>query len=153
MEGTLLKFDFFIVVVVDDIKFMAIFEAMAKALIIRLHRVAKRIHKAIGVERFHNFLNHNATIISSARQTHKCFVEVALISAYAWNAMQIDGTDIIRSIPAIGRLLKFPMNVALSELPIPVGDASQATVSYIRQIGRDARFAKELVMWLVEERR
>ena len=77
MEGTLLKFDFFIVVVVDDIKFMAIFEAMAKALSIRLHRVAKRIHKAIGVERFHNFLNHNATLINSARHTHKCFVEVA----------------------------------------------------------------------------
>ena len=108
MEGTLLKFDFFIVVVVDDIKFMAIFEAMAKALSIRLHRVAKRIHKAIGVERFHKFLNHNATIISSARQTHKCFVEVALISAYAWNAMPIDGTDIIRNISAIDRQLNFP---------------------------------------------
>ena len=29
----------------------------------------------------------------------------------------------------------------------------RATVSYIRQIGRDARFVKELVMWLAEERR
>ena len=45
------------------------------------------------------------------------------------------------------------MDVALSELPIPVGDTAQATVSYIRQIGKDDRFAKELVMWLVEERR
>ena len=131
---------------------MAIFEVMAKELNIRLHRVTNRNHKAIGVERSHQFLNHNATIISSARQTHKYFVEVALISVYAWNAMSIDGTDKIRSIPAIGRSLKFPMDVALSELPTPVGDAAQATVSCIRQIERDARFAKELIMWLVEER-
>ena len=139
-------------VVDDDSTFMAIFEAMAKELNIRLHRVTNRNHKAIGVERFHQFLNHNATIISSARQTHKCFVEVALISVYAWNTMPIDGTDKIRSIPAISRPLKFPMDVTSSELPTPVGDAAQATVSCIRQIERDARFAKELVMWLVEER-
>ena len=63
-------------------------------------------------------------IIRSIRQTHKCFVEVELISVYAWNTMPIDGTDKIRSIPAISRPLKFPMNVALSELPIPVGDAA-----------------------------
>ena len=84
MEDTLLKFGFCIVVVVDeDSKFMALFEAMAKALNIRIHRVAKSNHKTIGVERFHKFLNYNATIINSARQTHKCFVEVACISAYA----------------------------------------------------------------------
>ena len=125
MKSTLLKFGFCIVVVVDDdSKFMALFEAMAKALNIRLHRVTERNHKVIGVERFHKFLNHNATIISSTRQTHKCFVEVVLISAYTWNAMLIDGTDIIRSIPTIGRPLEFPMNVALLELPIPIGDAA-----------------------------
>ena len=50
MEGTLLKLGFCMVVVVDDdSKFMALFEAMATALNIRLHRVAKRNHKAIRV--------------------------------------------------------------------------------------------------------
>ena len=97
-------------------------EAVPKTLNTR--RVAKRNHKAIGVKRFHKFLNHNVTIISSARQIHNSFVEVALISAYAWNAIPIDRTDIIRSIPTMGRLLEFPTNVALSELPIPVGDAA-----------------------------
>ena len=92
-------------------------------------------------------------IISSVRQTHKCFVEVELISVYTWNTMPIDGTNIIKSIPAIGRPLKFPMDVALVELPTPVDDTNQATVMYIRQIETDAQFAKELVMRLVEERR
>ena len=56
MKGTFLKLGFCIVVVVDeDSKFMALFEAMVKALNIRIHRVAKRNYKAIGVERFHKF--------------------------------------------------------------------------------------------------
>ena len=50
MESVLLKFGFCLVIVVDDdTKFMAIFESMTKALKIRLHRAAKRNHKAIGV--------------------------------------------------------------------------------------------------------
>ena len=67
--------------------------------------------------------------------------------------MPIDGTDIIRSIPAIGRPLRFPMDIALAKLPTPECDAARAAVSYIRQISSDARFAKELVTWLIEERR
>ena len=133
MEGTSLKLGFCMVVAVDDdSKFMALFESMANALNIRLHRVAKRNHKAIGVERYHKFLNHNATILSAARQTHKCFVEVALVSAYAWNAMPIDGTDIIRSIPAIGRPFRFHIDVTLAELPTPTTNTAKSTVAYIR---------------------
>ena len=103
MEDVLLKFGLCLAIEVNnDSKFMGLFEATSKLLNIRLHRAAKRNHKDIGVERYHTFLNHNVKIISSARQTHKCFVEVGHISAYAWNAMPIDGTDIICSIPAIG---------------------------------------------------
>ena len=63
---------------------------------------------------------------------HKCVVEVVLISAYAWNTMPIDGTDSIRSIPAIDIPLTFPIDVALTELHTPVGDSSQTTMNYIR---------------------
>ena len=126
---------------------------MAKSLVIRIYLVAKRNHKAIGVERFHRFLNHSATIIGSARQTNKSFVEVAMISTYAWNSMPVDGKDIIRNIPAIGRPLRFPIDIILSCLPVPIDDDGKATVSYIRKINKDARFTSKLVMWLVEERR
>ena len=76
-----------------------------------------------------------------------------MISAYTWNVMSIDGTDIIRSIPTIGRPLHFPMDVAMAELPMPVNDTAKATVSYLRQIGKDSKFAQELVTWLIDERR
>ena len=75
MEGVLLKFGLCIVIVVDDdTKFMAVFEDMAKKLNIRLHRAAKRNYKAIGVEIFHKFLNHNQRIIGAARETYTCFI-------------------------------------------------------------------------------
>ena len=95
-------------------------------------------------------MNHNAKIVIAARQTYKCFVEITLVSAYAWNAIPIDGTDIIRSIPEIGRPLRFPMDIYLANLPTTECDAAQATISYIRQISSDTRFAKELVTWLIE---
>ena len=154
MESVLLKFGFCLVLVVDDDKkFMAIFESMTKALKIRLHRAAKRNHKAVGVERYHKFLNHNMKIIGNARETHKCFVEVAMVSAYAWNSMPVDGTDIIRSIPAIGRPFRFPMDVAIAPFPPLITDAANSTVQYIRSISKDAFFARELTTWLAEERR
>ena len=45
------------------------------------------------------------------------------------------------------------MDVALAALPAPITDATKATVSYLHHISKDARFAQELVKWLVEERR
>ena len=81
VEGVLLKYGLCLVIVVDDDSdVMALFEATSKSLNIRLHKAAKRNHKAIGVERYYTFLNHNVKIISSVRQTHKCFVEVGHIS-------------------------------------------------------------------------
>ena len=76
-----------------------------------------------------------------------------MIAAYAWNAMPIDGTDIVRSIPAIGRPLRFPMDIVIADLPIPINDAAQATVRYLQDISSDSRFDRDLDMWLTEERR
>ena len=154
MENVFLKFGLCLVVVVDNgTPFMYIFEQATKTLNIRLHRVAKRNHKAVGVEIYHRFLNHAVTLAATTRETISCFVEAAMVAAYAWNAMLIGGTDIPRSVPTIGRPLRFPMDIAIAELPPPIVDAAKATVSYICNISHDARFSKELVTWLTEERR
>ena len=154
MEELLLTFSICLIVVIDnDVKFKAVFEYMAKSLSIRLHRVGMQYYKVISMERYHNFINHNTKIISSTRQTHKCFVEVGHISTYARNAIPIDKTDIIQSIPTIGRPPRFPMNVSISVLPTPITETAKATVRYLLHISKDAYFAKDLVIWLVEERR
>ena len=59
MEHILLKFGLFIMVVCDDDNdFIDTFKKMCVALNIRFHIVAKRNHKAVGIEKFHKFLNH-----------------------------------------------------------------------------------------------
>lgn len=56
---------------------------------------------------------------------------MGMISAFAWNTIPIDGTDIIHSIPAIGRPLRFSMDVAIAAMPDPINDTAKATTSYI----------------------
>ena len=48
--------------------------------------------------------------------------------------MPIDGTDIIRIIPAIGRPLRFLMDIVLTALPTLECDAAEATNNRKRQI-------------------
>ena len=46
--------------------------------------------------------------------------------------MPMDGTDIVRSLPAIGRPLRFPMDIVITALPTPIHDAAQTTVRYLQ---------------------
>ena len=145
MEHILLKFGLCLVVVVDDgTPFMHIFEQIMKALNIRLHRVLKRNHKAVDVERYHRFDYHVVTLVATTQETRKCFVEASMVAAYAWNDIPINGTDTPRSTPAIGRPIRFHMDMAIAELPHPIDDTSKGTVSYMCSIRSDARFARDL---------
>ena len=154
MEGVLLKFGLCALIVVDaDIKFKGTFAAMAKALNIKIHVAASRNHRTVGVERFHRFLNHSTTIFAEERGTSECFVECGMISAYAWNASPIDNTDIVRSVPAIGRELKFPLDISLADIPAPIDSASVTVADYLRNVRHDATFSRELLAWLVDDRR
>ena len=154
MEGVLLKVGLCVMVVVDEGReFCALFQDMCKLLNIKCHVVAKRNHKAVGVERYHRFLNHSQRICSEERGTPASFVECGLTTAYAWNASPIDGTDILRSVPAIGRELRFPLDIHESEMPSPITDVTRSVVDYIQYLGRDVSYARGLLSWLVADRR
>ena len=51
-----------------------------------------------------------------------------MISDVACNTMHTDGTDIGRSISAIGCPLHFPMDIAMADLPEPIDDRGRATI-------------------------
>jgi len=154
MESVLLKFGICAMVVVDEgSEYRRTFEQMCKALKLRFHPVAKRNHKAVGVERFHKFLNHAQTIATEQRGTPEIFVECAMTAAYAWNASVIDGTDIVRSIPAIGRVLKFPLDIIESEIPTSIDDSSASIVKYMQYLGNDVSYSRQLLQWIIHDRR
>jgi hypothetical protein len=154
MEAVLLKFGLCLMVVVDEGKeFCGLFRSMCRHLNIRCHVVAKRNHKAVGVERYHRFLNHAQRICAEERGTPASFVECGMTTAYAWNASPIDGTEIIRSVPAIGRALRFSLDVHETDMPLPIDDPATSVVQYVRYLGNDVSFARNLLAWLIADRR
>ena len=154
MEHVLLKFGICIMVVCDDgNEFRGTFEKMCNKLNIKFHIVAKRNHKAVGVERFHKFLNKAQKISTEERGTSEPFVEIGMATAYAWNASPIDGTDIVRSVPAIGRELRYPLDVSLGPIPAIIDNPSASVVKYLRYLQRDIPFSRQLLAFLVEDRR
>ena len=109
MQHVLMKFGICHLVVLDDgSPFKGAFIAMCDALNLNYDVLAKRNHKGLTVEHFHRFLNKSVTIAAEDRGTNDIFVPAGIAARYAWNSAPIDGTDILRSIPAIGRELHFP---------------------------------------------
>ena len=78
---------------------------MCKVLNINCDIVAKKNHKGLLVEKFHRFLNKSITIAAEDRGANDTFVAASVVAGYAWNSSLIDGTNILRSVPAIGREL------------------------------------------------
>jgi hypothetical protein len=129
--------------------FCGIFADACKLLGIQLHRASRGNHKAVSVERFFRYLNKAVTIASSDRGTQLVWVEAAMIATYAWNCSPIDGTDVVRSIPAMGREFKFPFDLALgiigSQTIAPLSDSSTSVLDCIKQTSAHVDFPDRLL--------
>ena len=124
MEHVLLKYGMCAVIVVDAASnFKGIFEQMCSILSITFWPLSRGNHHGLSVERYHRFLNKTQTIQGASVGTHSNFKRTVLLSAYSWNSSPIDGTDIIRSIPADGRMFRFPLDSSISPLP-PLNDSA-----------------------------
>jgi hypothetical protein len=154
VQEVLLKIGFCGLVVVDDgSNFKGLFVAVCDILSIDIHVAARGNHKAVGVERFHRFLNKAVAIASNDRGTNTVFVEAAHTAAYAWNSSPIDGTDIIRSVPAVGRPFRFPFDLSLAPTPTPTSNQASDVHAFLRLAGPTAQFAEQVLRLLTEERR
>ena len=80
---------------------------------------ARGNHKGNSVEKYHRFLDkHKLLLAKIGGGNHSTFIQNAKTSQYAWNSAPIDDTDIARSMAAVGRDFKFPLDVELSAMPI-----------------------------------
>ena len=154
MEQVVFTFGLVAVVVVDaDSKFLGLFEDMCNRLGFIFWPLSRGNHKALGVEKYHRFLNKTQTIVSQDSGTHHSFHENSKTSQYAWNSAPIDDTDIPRCLAAVGRHFKFPMDVALSADPTLNDDSQSALFTYLRDVSNDSQFATAVLQILIEERR
>jgi hypothetical protein len=126
---------------------------MCMALGLRFHQAARGNHEAVSVERFFRYLNKAVAIAANDRNTNQVFIETSHCAVYAWNSSCIDGTDIVRSVVAVGREFQFPLDITLHQAPIPVDGSVQAVHAFLRLAQENSRFAQNILQLLIEERR
>ena len=154
MTDVILNFGMCAVIVVDaGSNFRGIFEEMSKLLDITFWPLARGNHKGNGAERYHRYLNKVQTIEGNNVGSNTNFMRIAKTTQYAWNSAPIDGTDIVRSMAAVGRDFRFPLDVKLSEIPTPNDSNNNALYDYLRNVSTDSKFATSILQILIEERR
>ena len=126
---------------------------MCPALNLNYDFLAKHNHKGLSVEHFHCFLNKSVTIAVEERSTNDIFVPSSIVSAYVWSSAPIAGADIIRSVPAIGRVLNFPFDINLNEVPELIHNNAHATLDYLNFTNSHRHFASSVLKILIEDRR
>jgi hypothetical protein len=140
-----------LVVVDAGSTFCGIFADACALLGLRLHPASRGNHKAVSVERFFRYLNKAVTIASSDRGTLLVWVEAAMIATYAWNCSPIDGTDVVRSVPAMGREFRFPFDLASNSFS-PCEDTSASVLQYIKQTSSHVDFACSVIQLVIADR-
>ena len=97
--------------------FKGVFVVICKALEFNYDILAKRNHKGLIAEYFHRALNKAISISMKDRENNDDFVLTRITVEYAWNSVSIDGTNILRSIVAVGSGFWFPIDINLSAIP------------------------------------
>ncbi len=101
-----------LIIVDADTIFAGEFKALFHILRIPVDPVSKENHKAVRNERFHRYLNKVQRINTADVGSLFQWKQGVLFAAYAWNAGPIDGTDIPRSLVAVGREFPFPIDLS-----------------------------------------
>ena len=91
------------------------------------------------------------TIAASDRNTLDYYVEAEIQTGYARDSAPIDDTNIIRSIPAIGRELRFLLDISLTTLPKLTDNQANSVLEYLRLTDKDRIFSTEILKILIED--
>ena len=154
MVDVLLTFGVCSVVVIDDgSTFKGAFISMCTKLKINHWCLTCGNHRVNSVERCHRYLNKTQAIAGNDRCTNTVIIQNSKTSQYAWNSAPIDNTDITRSMAAVGREFRFPLDVDLSPTPTLNNCNNSGLFQYLRNVGSDAVFASSVLSTLIEERR
>ena len=62
------------------------------------------------VERINRYLNQGLRIMYNERDSNRVALEAILLLIYAWNSCPVPGTDISRSMVAVGCEFAFPID-------------------------------------------
>jgi hypothetical protein len=143
-----------LIVVAADSVFAGVFVQLFQLLQVPVYTVSRENHKAILNERFHRYLNKVQRINSADMNELLKWKQGVCFSLYGWNAAPIDGTDIARSVVAVGRDFPFPIDLSTSN-PVPrwTESTSQQAIDHFDAASPLLYKQRELLQVLNDERR
>ena len=104
------------------------------------------------VKRVNCFLNKGLKIMTNECDSIRVALEAILLLIYAWNSCPVPGTDISRSLVAVGREFQFPINF-LSGKAAALISAPGSVESYSRLLAKRLRACHKVALLLVCEQR
>jgi hypothetical protein len=119
---------------------------------INCHVLSGNNHNPMLVERLCCYFNKGLTIMCNERDTVRVPLESLLLLLYAWNSCPVPGTDISRSLVAVGQEFAFPIDFSSSKHWQLM--SSPATVdTYSKQLAAQLSACPEVAELLVREQR
>jgi hypothetical protein len=104
------------------------------------------------VERLCRYFNKGLTIMCNEQDTVHVALESLLLLLYAWNSCPVPGTDISRSLVAVGQEFSFPIDFSSSKHWQLM--SSPATVdTYSKQLATQLSACPKVVELLAREQR
>jgi hypothetical protein len=108
----ILRYGFCHTVVLDkDRKFFGVCREALNLLNINCHVLSGGNHNPMIVERINRYLlNQGLCIMCNERDSNRVALEAILLLIYAWNSCPVPGTNISRSMVAVGHKFAFPID-------------------------------------------
>ena len=132
--------------------FFSVFKEVVELLRLNLHVLSGDNHDAILVERVNKFINKGLRVMTTERGSTRIASEAILLLLYAWNSAPIPGTDLSRSLVAIGRVFSFPIDFSAAK-HLELTSSPESVVSYAKDQATLMSASLEVAKLLLEEAR
>ena len=148
-----LRYGFCHTVVLDkDSKFFGVCREALDLLQINCHVLSGDNHNPMIVERVNRYLTKGLKIMTNERDSVRIALEAILLLLYAWNSCPIPGTDISRSLVAVGREFAFPIDYSTNK-HWELTSSPTSVESYSRDLATRLSALREVTHLLVNEHR
>jgi hypothetical protein len=146
-----LRYGFCHTIVLDkDSKFSSVCREALDLLHINCHILSGDNHNPMIVERVNRYLTKGLKIMTNERDSVRVALEAILLLLYAWNSCPIPGTDISRSLVAVGREFAFPIDYSTNK-HWELTSSPSSVESYSRDLATCLSALREVAHLLVQE--
>jgi hypothetical protein len=135
-----------------DSKFFGVCREALDLLRINCHVFSGSNHNPMLVEQINRYLNKGLCIMCNERDSVRVALEAILLLLYAWNSCPVPGTDISRSLIAVGREFAFPIDFS-SGKHWELTSSASTVVSYSKDLAAQLSACCLVAELLVEEQR